>query len=869
MRVASLLQRRGTRRIGAAGRARTAKQIPSATYRLQFNPEFTLPHAAELAGYLRELGISHGYASPLFEARAGSSHGYDVCRFDRINPNLGARTDAGRFTSRLSKNGLGLVLDFVPNHMAANISNCWWCDVLEKGRASKFASFFDIDWERQDSRSKILLPVLEDDYEKVLRSGKLRLVLENGKAFVSYCNHRFPLASESLHLIGGRPRHSPNALRALLDMQHYQLASWREAATRINYRRFFDVSDLVSLRMELPEVFAAAHAFVFRLIDQDKVNGLRIDHPDGLWDPKEYFGRLRRKSPRQIYVVAEKILSPGEHLPGDWPAHGTTGYDFLNSVNGLFIDGKNEAAFDRIYRGSSGVKTDFATVAYQSKKQVLETSFGSEVTALTRRLRSIAMELGRNCADSDLRAALVETVACFPVYRTYIREGTVKIPANERRLIEQALQEAAHRNPRVDRPAIKLLRDVLLLRTALAKPARRFVMRFQQLTAPVMAKGVEDTAFYRYHRFVSLNEVGGSPKRFGVSVEEFHEHNRYTRQHWPHSMLATATHDTKRGEDVRARLNVLSEMPDEWREAVSRWSRLNARHKTVVGDQSSPDANDEYLLYQTLVAAWPSEDQSLSALENFRERISSYMLKAIREAKLHTSWTQPNPEYESAVTRFVEKILWDDPFLADLRKFQQKIAFFGTFNSLAQVLLKITSPGVPDFYQGTELWDLSLVDPDNRRPVDFEFRRRLFSGIDNASPGELLDNWRTGQIKMFVMQRALEFRRGHAAPFEKGDYLPIAAEGAAARNLIVFARAWRRRVVMTIVPRFVFSLMKGVEKPPVGMDVWKDTRLVLPHAFDAKQFRDVFTREQVHANPRELKVSETLKNFPLALLRSE
>lgn len=900
VRTTALFQARGARKADATGSQPTAKQIPSASYRLQFNREFTLRQAAGLAGYLRELGISHCYASPLFEARADSSHGYDVCRFDRINSNLGATRAFARFTSKLLRNQLGLVLDFVPNHMAADISNCWWRDVLTKGRASQFASFFDIDWERESSRGKILLPVLEDDYEKVLRGGKLRVVQENGSAFIGYYDQRFPLAPESLQLIRDQARQSPDELRALLAMQHYQLASWRDAATRINYRRFFDVSELVSLRMELPKVFEAAHGLAFRLIDEGNVNGLRIDHPDGLWNPRSYFARLRRKSPRPIYVVAEKILSREERLPTDWPVDGTTGYDFLNRVNELFVDRRNEAAFNKIYRQFAGVKAGFATVAYQSKKQILETSFGSEVRALVRSLHKIAMELGRNCAEPKLRAALVETVTCFPIYRTYVSEETVKVPADQVRFVEQALEEATRRNPRLNSTAMDLVRSVLLLRVppSAIKTARHFVMRFQQLTAPVMAKGVEDTAFYRYHRFVSLNEVGGDPERFGIGVEEFHEHNRYMREHWPHSMLATATHDTKRGEDVRARLNVISEMPDVWRDAVKRWAAMNAAHKSLVrssrhqprplvpplfprggedarragerelaGGVPAPDANDEYLLYQTLTGAWPDDGDSLEGMRQFRERISSYMLKAVREAKVHTSWTDPNPEYESAVTRFVERIFSDDAFLADFRSLQRTVAFFGTFNSLAQVLLKITSPGVPDFYQGTELWDLSLVDPDNRRPVDFEFRQRISKGLSNASPAELLANWRTGRVKMFVMQRALQFRRDNAALFRNGEYVPITAEGAAAQHVIAFGRRLEGKSVAIVVPRLVCSLMRSQERVPVGSDIWCDTAIRMPGRCELK---NVITGEDVHVpksgNGAAIWLRDALKSFPVALL---
>jgi (1->4)-alpha-D-glucan 1-alpha-D-glucosylmutase len=923
-------QQQEVARADAAG----GKRVPVATYRLQFNRNFTFRQAVELADYLCELGVSDCYASPLFKAGAESAHGYDVCGFDEINPELGGEDDFNRLIAKLRQLGLGLLLDIVPNHMGADLSNAWWRDVLEKGRGSTFASYFDIDWEstREELRGKVLMPVLEDEYEKVLASGKLRLAFEDGTFFIAYHEKKFPVSPESLSLIekeraarqdflqlvgspgvpvtrpadtlspsdgerdGVRGLEAPRigqavgSLRALLEQQHYRLAHWRTASEQINYRRFFDVTELVSLRMELPEVFDACHGLVFRLIGNGQVTGLRVDHPDGLWSPKNYFARLQEKAPRPVYVVAEKILSGEERLPDDWRVDGTTGYDFLNRLNGLFVNAANKEAFDRIYREFTGAEMDFREVAYASKKRVLETSFGSELTSLAARLKRIAESTSGKRAFSlpELQTALAEVVATFSVYRTYINEDTIAVPPDQRAIIEDSVREARERNRAVASDVFDLSRDVLQLRLPENPGAkghrctREFVMKFQQLTGPVMAKGVEDTAFYRYHRFVSLNEVGGDPARFGVSVEGFHRDNGYMREHWPHSLLATATHDTKRGEDVRARLNALSEMPDAWRDAVARWARLNANKKILLGNAPAPDANDEYLLYQTLVGAWPHDADTSDGRRNFRKRIASYMLKAIREAKVHTSWTEPNAPYEEALRRFVERTLAEgtNAFLGDFGPFQRKVAFFGTFNSLAQVLVKITSPGLPDFYQGSELWDLSLVDPDNRRPVDFDLRRQLLAELKSMSGddrtaliGKLFRESHTGQIKMFVIQRALAFRRAHARLFEEGNYVPVRVEGPCAEHVIAYLREGDGDAALTVVPRLVFGLTDGVERLPVGAETWQDTRVLLPGWAKHSQWRNVFTNEFVSVTEWKaesaLRLSEALSSFPLALLEAE
>jgi len=961
------------------------KHIPAATYRLQFNSQFTFSQAEQVAGYLADLGISDCYASPLFQATAESTHGYDICRFDQFNPHLGNTADFEHWAARLREFGLGLLLDMVPNHMGNDVSNRWWLDVLEKGQASAFASYFDIQHQfvAPELQDKVLLPILEDHFAKVLEAAKLQLVFWEGTLSVAYYERRFPLCPASyttilrelvpaggadpktagalerlpallealgrmdvateagrlefakgkeqlrawhrdspefraalaaaLRLFNGRAGNvqSFERLAALLDEQHYRLAFWRVGEEELNYRRFFDITDLVSLRMELPQVFQATHQLVLRLLGEGKVSGLRIDHPDGLWDPRQYFRRIqenfrtlvetyrreraltpsRSKTQTPLYVVAEKILTGNEPLPSDWPVDGTTGYDFLNLVNGLFVDGRTRESFDRIYRGFTRKPWDFRAMVYAGKKQILQSSLRSELNALTHRLKRVTSGTlyGRDFSPRQLRASLAAIIAAFPVYRTYISEDTLEVLPPERGYIEQAVEEARLREPRLDGAVVEFIRDLLLLRPPRDLDQvgrgylRRFVMRFQQLSGPVMAKGLEDTVFYNFNRLISLNEVGGNPEAFGVGLQQFHEHNQVKARLWPHSLLATATHDTKRGEDVRARINVLSELPDAWEQALARWAELNAGKKTFSDAHPAPDANDEYLFYQTLIGAWPPEQGPGEPWSGFRDRVAAFMLKAIKEAKSHTNWTDPNEAYEEAVTRFVQATLDDhapNPFLEDFRAFQRRVAFFGRFNSLSQVLLKMTSPGVPDFYQGTELWDLNLVDPDNRRPVDFETRRRLLHELKEAHGrassdrrawlSELLGRAHTGEIKLYLVWRALEFRRLYRALFERGSYRPLAAVGAKRGHVCAFARHHDGLEAVVVAPRLVTGLTGGVERPPLGGAVWQDTFLPVPGAEPGSRYRNVLTDEMLALVEKDgqwgLTVGQTLQVFPVAML---
>ncbi len=937
------------------------RHIPGTTYRLQFNRDFTFQQAIAMLDYLRELGITDCYASPLFKARTDSTHGYDICDFHQLNPQLGSAEDFDHFTATRRQLGLGLILDMVPNHMSTDLSNGWWLDVLEKGQGSPYAKYFDIDWQPAHSElpHKVLLPILGDHYGKVLESGQLQLVFAAGAFWIAYYDRRFPVAPHSyavlvreqdlaqwlelkdhaalttdkawaadgeerfaslkaqlahadltsepfrerVHLllksyngVAGSPS-SFDRLHALLQAQHYRLAYWRVGPEEINYRRFFDISELVSVRMELPEVFEACHLSIARLLRQGELSGLRIDHPDGLWNPREYFCRLQEmyaqnaqpKTDRPLYVVVEKILSPGEPLPADWPVAGTTGYDFLNQLNGLFVDPTGQQILEQTCRDFEGCNIDFKFMVYLSKHHILEHSLASELHALAHRLKHLAHSTrhGLDLTFTQLHIALAAIIAAFPVYRTYLAECSVAVPAAEVNYIEQAVTEAKARHPTLDEAPFDFIRDRLLLQTPedfdqpTQQQSRECVMRLQQLTGPAMAKGLEDTVFYNYHRLISLNEVGGNPEQFGVDLKSFHGFNSMRAKEWPHSLSATATHDTKRGEDARARLNVLSEMPGEWSAAVARWRRLNAGYKTTLAGQLAPHPSDEYLFYQSLLGAWLSTGEC----SDLRVRLSAFMVKAIREAKVRTTWTEPDIAYEEIVQRFVERTLdasVANPFLQDFTSFQRRVAFFGQFNSLAQVLLKMTAPGVPDFYQGTELWDFNLVDPDNRRPVDYVLRRQFLTDIrsyrhdddskTSAWLAHLLGQSHTGQVKLFTIYRALACRSRHRQLFEDGLYIPLLASGEKHDHVCAFLRSYEHQTALVIVPRLVARLAKGVEQPPLGAALWQDTWLGLPELCVGQKFQDVFTHQLLSPEKRGeeigFHVSSLLNAFPVALLVS-
>ncbi len=875
---------------------------PRATYRIQFHPGFTLGDAAEIVPYLAALGISHLYASPYLQAAAGSTHGYDVVNPGRVNTELGGAQAHARLCETLERAGLGQMLDIVPNHMAiAGKQNPWWWDVLENGPSSPYAMYFDVDWDASEERwpNKVLLPVLGDHYGRVLEEGQFELVFEQEGFTLHYHEHVFPIDPSSLaellaraaescqseplaflaesHARLPRPtvtarqaverRHrdkavlldlltrlcreepkvdaaiqdevallnrDPDALDALIELQNYRLALWRTGSRDLGYRRFFDVDDLAALRVEDISVFHATHALLIAWIRRGWVQGLRVDHPDGLRDPAQYFRRLRETCP-DAWVVAEKILEHGEHLPPEWPIAGTTGYDFLNRVGGLLIDPRGEESLNALYCEFTGEDADFPALVHACKRLVLTEILASELNRLTSLFIDICERhrRHRDYTRYELREALCETAVCFPVYRSYVSAHTRTVAPSDEAAVSKAIEEAMAIRPDLDPELFRFLSELLLLRVE-GELEGQLAMSFQQLTGPAMAKGVEDTAFYRFHRLIALNEVGGAPDRFGCSATEFHEACAATQAHYPQTLLATSTHDTKRSEDVRARLAVLSEIPGRWAETVRRWATHNEQYRSA----DIPDRNTEYLLYQTLVGAWP-----IGA-----DRLGPYLEKAVREAKKHTSWTKPDEAYERGLHDFAETILGDETFVADVGRFVAEIIHPGRLNSLAQTLLKITTPGVPDIYQGTELWDLSLVDPDNRRPVDFALRQRLLEELENMSAQDILDRMDEGLPKLWIIRQALHLRREHPALFgPEGAYRPLIVKGPKARHALAFVRG---EEAVTVVPRLTVELSGG----------WANTELNLPQG----QWENVFTGDSLAGGL--VPMADALDRFPVALL---
>jgi (1->4)-alpha-D-glucan 1-alpha-D-glucosylmutase len=949
-------------------------RVPVATYRLQFNQGFRFADAQALVPYLHQLGITDTYSSPIFKARRGSPHGYDVVDPTCLNPELGREEDFEAFVKELKRHGMGLLLDIVPNHMVAGSENEWWVDVLENGPSSPYASYFDIDW-RPDPASEVpantvLLPILGGPYRSVLDNRQLTLDLDEKGFFVRYYGVRLPLDPKSYHvLLTYRLENLKQALgeshpafRELLDLVHaterlparttadateiearrrdkkiikqrlwrlysnspmirefidenvsifngrtkdprglplldqlladqtYRLAYWRDGIGKINYRRFFDISDLIGIRVEDWEGFEAVHSLTFRLAEEGKVTGLRVDHIDGLYDPLEYLRRLQsrlgegrpgRGTPC-FYVVVEKILGGDEQLPEEWPVCGSTGYDFLNALNAVFVDAQGLKFLDTTYRRFTGARLDFGDVVYESKKRVMQELYTAELRTLGHHLGRLAEDHhDRGLDPEELVQALVEVTACLPIYRTYIQG--FEVSPRDRFYIEGALEDVCRRNPGVCGSALDFVRRVLLLdflspsRVRQREECLRFVMRWQQFTGSVMAKGLEDTALYRYNRLISLNEVGSGPEGIdaSASVERFHRHNRRTLQRWPYTLNATSTHDTKRSEDVRARLNVLSELPAVWARCLRRWARMNEDKKNLVNGRLVPDPNEEGLLYQTLLGAWPLEAEEVP---EFRRRLQAYMIKAAREAKDHTSWLDPDEAHEKALAGFVEACLdtsRPNQFLDDFLPFQGRIAYYGALNSLAQALLKITSPGVPDLYQGTELWDFSLVDPDNRRPVDFPKRAQVLSELKRLKGGdpaqlvrELLARWGNGRIKMYLISRALDFRRAHASLFQSGDYDLLSASGERKEHVLAFARRDGNTWALVAVPRLIAGL-SAPGRPPLGRRVWKDGVLNLPPGAPGR-WLNVFTGESLRTfgEPRSgtMHLCDVFSGFPVALL---
>jgi (1->4)-alpha-D-glucan 1-alpha-D-glucosylmutase len=910
--------------------------IPIATYRVQLTADFDFDAAAGIVPYLKSLGITHLYASPFMKARKGSTHGYDIVDHTQLNPELGGEAAFERLSRALKQHDLGLILDFVPNHMGVHFAdNPWWLDVLEWGPASPHAASFDIDWDTLPYRARggVLLPIIGSSYGEALEKGEIELRYDADRASFSawYFEHRLPIAPErygeilrtivreagaenepagkqllDLALRHTGPRRPSRddapafkaelkgiaggaaiiargldayragparpaqtlALHHLLERQHYKLGQWRLASSEINYRRFFDVNSLAGLRVEDAGTFDAIHRLVKRLIADDRLQGLRLDHIDGLRDPAQYFQRLRRlireaqgDAGQPFYMVIEKILGEHEQLHRFAGVQGTTGYEWLNVISQVLVDGKGLEPLDEIWRQVSNMSPKLEPVLLQAKRRVLETLLTSEFTVLTRLLARIAggHYSTRDFSADSLRQALELYVLHFPVYRTYLTQAGPS--AHDRALISETIEKARANWFGADEGIFDFLRDTLNLdliapgRVPHSKPrVRRFALKVQQFTGPMMAKSLEDTAFYRYHRLLALNEVGGDPAAGALTVETFHNMMRTRAKEWPHGMTATATHDTKRGEDARARLLALAELPGEWASAVGRWKILNAPHLVIEASMRSPSSAFEYMLYQALVGAWPLAGRD----ETFLERMQAYALKAAREGKQETSWLNPHAAYEAGLRAFLARIL--DPelsaeFLSSLQSFTQRTSLLGALNSLSQITLKATMPGVPDFYQGTEFWDFSLVDPDNRRPVDFAARASALAGLETPDWTSLAQNWTDGRIKLGWTRHLLKLRTELAEVFAHGDYQPLEVVGPHRDHVIAFARRHGGDAVIVAVGKSLAPLTQGGR-------VWPDAE-----TYDGAIVTKGYSVEVIGGN--ELPLADAFRHLPAAVLKAK
>lgn len=954
-------------------------RIPVATYRLQLNKDFTFYDASQLSGYLRLLGISDVYTSPLLQAKSGSMHCYDVTDHSKLNSEIGGTSGFEKFSSRLRRSNIGILVDIVANHMSTDQQNVLWKNLLEYGIHSEYASFFDIYWSDRvsGSETKIRLPVLGDLYAKVLKSKELKLVFDDKDLRLKlqlYGSLNLPLSAEShlqllkeaktlakqgrirqrdlevLHRVmesletltkakpqNGRLKHLFRSkmesliedieklwqnsaefksalqrtihdfnqtnntrvryrkMRRFLDLQHYEISYWRDPKATPNYRRFFYINDLVAIRVEDPLVFCVSHKLLFDLIFQGKITGLRVDHIDGLREPAEYLRRLQREfsqitnarrisNPNPLYVIVEKILAENETLPHLWSTYGTTGYDFARDVGAVFVELESEEEVLTTYQRFTGKTKDFKQISYDCKKKIIKRYMGLELERLSTKLWQISKEKRgfQSLALRSIRETLEEIIAHFSVYRTYITPRSSAVSSQDFNYIQNAISQAISGNVKINRLAASLFQKVMSSGFAVSEKSgaiTEFVMRFQQVTAPIVAKGIEDTALYRYNPLVSLNEVGGNPARFGITVEEFHSRNHTRLRSFPHTMLTTSTHDTKRSEDVRSRISVLSEIPHEWSSVVNKWGAMNRSRKFLVGGREAPDKNDEYLFYQTLIGTWPLKKFVRGQYSTYVERIVSYMKKATKEAKLNTSWIDPNPLYDQAVEKYVTSVLINEEnsgFLNSVQNFSEKVSYFGMLNSLSQLLLKLTCPGVPDIFQGNEIWDFSLVDPDNRRKVDFKLRKRILNfiylsirkkGKANLSTS-LLSNWRNGAIKMFVTSVALNYRNRYFDIFQSGNYIPLIVKGKRKENVCSFMRENERGRCIVIAPR-LFTRLTNVDSPPIGKRAWGDTSVEVPSSVKGK-LMNLFTGEPVMIREMNgisaINVSEALTRFPLALL---
>ncbi len=920
----------------------------TATARLQFHKRFTMDDGAALVPYFASLGVSHLYASPLLMSRSGSTHGYDIVDHSRIDPELGGEDALRRLVAALRSHDMGLILDIVPNHMGVGgADNAWWLDVLEWGRAAAHAEFFDIDWDPPDAslRGRLLAPFLGSPYGDCLRNGELTLKFDpaDGRLFVQYYEHRFPIHPRDYPSIllteGGALEESARAFSALsttsreamrqdaavaraglrvpalaqsiaeclraydpatetgrdrlhrlLERQNYRLAWWQAATDEINWRRFFDVNGLAGLRAEVPAVFDATHRTILRLYAEGLIDGVRIDHVDGLADPRGYCRKLHRlllaahaNRPPALQAIPpglwiEKILAPHESLSTDWLTDGTTGYDYMNAVSAVLHDPAGEAPLTALWSELTGRPASFEAEAQEARRQILRENLASELFSTAAALHRIARRdlTTRDYTLTAIHRTLVEILVHFHVYRIYAGPGGINEP--DRREMDWALAGARRTVRSIDRGLLELMAGWLTgegLRNVPAGSRRqerqRAMVKFQQLSAPTAAKSVEDTAFYRYGRLISRNEVGSDPAQFAITPTAYHAMMRERRRRFPQALLATATHDHKRGEDARARLAVLSEIPDEWAAALARWTRLNAPLKRDL-DGPAPDACDEILLYQAIIGAWPPglSPEDREGVAALAERLAAWQEKALREAKRRSFWAVPDTAYEQACRDFLTQVLDADRstrVVQEIAAFVERIAAPGAVNALSQTLLRLTAPGVPDLYQGTEYWDFSLVDPDNRRPVDFA--ARAASLAEDQAPEALMPHWRDGRVKQAVVARALRLRAAAPDLFTRGAYTPLKIEGPRADHVIGFIRQHEERTAVVLATRFpgrIEGLDETLRLPP---SFYGGTVAVFPRQFIGRRTFDVLRRQSGDGGQSltgRLSIGETLTALPIALL---
>lgn len=893
--------------------------VPTATYRLQLREGMTFHTAAGLVPYLAGLGVSHLYLSPIFEAVKGSTHGYDVIDCHRLDPVLGGDAAFARLTVALATHGLGLIVDFVPNHMAATPQNSWWRDVLEWGSESAYAHHFDVDW----TAPRLILPLLADLYGHALLSGDIGLSLDhrNGELGFTIGELTLPASPKSyaevLSGIDDQPfadlaqdfsATTPESVtflkralarltaepvrRAALDQhlqdivadrdalhkfherQNWRLTHWRAAREALTYRRFFEISDLVGLRVERPDVFRDVHKGLFELVDQRKISGIRLDHIDGLADPTSYLDRLQaalgNRAP--VLLIVEKILGPGEALPTEWPVVGTTGYEFAKAVTDVLVDTDGEADMTAAYFAFIGHSVDYDALVLDAKRRVFAHNLAGELSWLAAMAHTLAQQdlAARDLGADTLRVAIVELVAALCVYRTYV---DCRGPSqNDRHIIAAAMAKAKANGMVEHEEAFDFIAQLLLDPSAPEDRviASNFLTRFQQTTGPVMAKALEDTTFYRYNRFIALNEVGGEPQHFGAPTDAFHQAMSERAMQQPAGLNATSTHDTKRGEDARARLCVLSEVPLEWAEHVKRWSGLLANSMTEASITSYPDPNTEWLFYQALLGAWPM-DLELADRADLRDRVALFMLKAIRETKVHTTWTAPNQDYERTIEEFTRCALDLDRsrlFLDDFHSAVQPLLVAGALNSFSQALVKLTAPGVPDIYQGAESWNLSLVDPDNRRPVDFERLARQLSEAASVIPSQICLEWRSGLPKISIIARGLALRSKHARLCAEGRYVPLTLSGPQAGRALAFARVLGDQAMIAVVPRRTHALLDGAPVPHIPSERWRETSAALPEALAKLDWYDWLAEAPFSASGL-IELETALARFPVALLATQ